>query len=129
MGRREDKFTNNAKTKRMKISFVASLVIICVSVLSSCSSGEVVANTQKNSVRTENRPTSNTSVNGAADNLESAEAANSSLDTAANRFKKKMDGLRSSAENNTSTKPFPVNSRSAPEDSTITTQLTDLARE
>ena len=53
---------------------------------------------------------------------------NTNIETASNRFESKREQMRNAA-NSVAPKPLPVNSRPAPEDSTISTQLTDVARE
>ncbi|MFL6468969.1 MAG: hypothetical protein ACJ72Z_13510 [Pyrinomonadaceae bacterium] len=86
-------------------------------------------NAPKNAGRNANAvPQSYTNNNGAV-NSEAEILANANVDTAANRLRNRVEEMRAAAANNVTTKPVPTNARPAAEDSTITTQLTDVARE
>src|SRR5436189_2319483 len=102
---------------------------IAILLSTACSSSEVATNASNAAARDVNTaPIANTlSINSADPNV--SVAVNANIETASNRFEIKREAMRADAANGASSKPLPINARPAPEDSTITTQLTDVARE
>lgn len=111
----------------MKRIFYLSLTSFALG-LTSCGSQETASNAQPNLNRTSNTaPQTYINNNGQGATTNSAEN-NTNIVTPANRLQTKMEQQQSAA-NNQSQKAAPVNTRPAPEDSEITTTLTDVARE
>ena len=105
---------------------------ICIAILlAGCSSGEVatnspgkVAKSQRNGTTQNDAPANTTAGENPILNTE-----NNGVPTATNRVQEKIDRMRAAASNSVPTAPADMNSRPAPEDSVMTTQLTDVARE
>ena len=124
MGIRKERPFRNVKTLR-----TAPLLLAITTLLApACSPSDIATNSSNNSSSEVNiAAVANTSsLNGVDPNPNMP--ANANIESASNRFKIKLEEMRAAAAN-TSSKPVPINARSAPEDSTITTQLTDVARE
>lgn len=106
------------------------IIIIAGSIgLVSCGSADTTPNSTSNSNRASDaEPQSYVDNNGQGEPANTTELAEANVDTAANRRAKKLEEMRAAA-NNQPQDAVPVNTRPAPEDSEITTTLTDVARE
>ena len=99
--------------------------------LAGCTSAEVATNSSANSAKSNRNGTSQntTAANVSTVENSTANTGNNNLTVANNRVQEKIDRMRASASNSVSNTPAAMNSRPAPEDSVMTTQLTDVARE
>ena len=113
--------------RNLKFVFIA---VACLTIsLSSCSSPETATNSQPNVNRASNAsPQTFINNNGQPALANSEELANANVETAAMRKEKRLEEMRAAA-NSDPRKAAPVNTRPAPEDSEMTTTLTDVARE
>lgn len=124
MGSSKEKSDRNVKTLRPAVL----PLLIAIPLATACSSSEVATNASNTAAKGAN----NVAVSNAASvnvaDLNPNILVNANIETASNRFELKREEMRNAA-NSASAKPLPMNARPAPEDSTITTQLTDVARE
>ena len=115
---------------KMKIKFLLALTGFITFALASCSSNDTMTNSQANANRASNVvPQTYINNNGQGSPANAEVLANANVETAAMKQARKLEEMRAAANNQTGKKPVPVNTRPAPEDSEITTSLTDVALE
>ena len=124
----ERKFRANVGPIKMKLKVCLFLLAFVTAALASCSADETASNSQKSSNRASNSaPQTYVDNNGQGSPANTGELAN--VETEAMRKARKLEEMRAAANSQSGKKPAPVNVRPAPEDSEITTTLTDVARE
>ena len=124
MGSSKEKSDRDVNTLRPAVL----LLLVAIELATACSSSEVATNASNAAGSGVNNASVSKTANINVGDPNTNIPVNTNIETASNRFESKREQMRNAA-NSVAPKPLPVNSRPAPEDSTISTQLTDVARE